>query len=1307
MKKMLYEKMLFIPTFIVFINLSIVAAPTVSSVSPPRNSTGIELGANITVTFSEDMDQTTLNSNTIKVQGNLSGFHNGTFTYNNGTFATTFNPNSNFFPGETISVTVSTGVKNTTGSSLTSFIIWSFVVNVSPAPGTFNDATAIVSASSPVGMLLSDINRDGYLDLAELQYSSRKVVVHIGAGDGTFGSGTNYSVGANPYKLATGEINSDGYPDFAVANYGDGNISVLLSNGDGTFASAVTYTVGDNPSDLKIADLDGDGDQDLICVSAGSNSLNVLKNNGSGTFSGAVNYTLNSSSINLTLSDADLDGDLDAMVTSWNTGNLAVLMNNGNGTFAPKVNYPTVSATPRQVTAADIDSDGDEDLIVANSGSNSVTIFSNSEGIFTQGSEIASGTYPLGVLTADVDGDDDLDMITINANSSNLSVLKNGGSGSFSGKTDYATGSLPSSAAIGDIDGDGDLDLVTVNQVGNSISILKGVSPNPVVVSVSPVQNAVSIQKNSDIEVTFNCSISEASATSGSIKIYGSMNGIYTATYSFSDASKKLTINPNHDFEVGEVIKVTLTTSIKNTDNLSMEKPFTWMFNVKSESSGSFSDKTDYAVSSNPYFVESGDLDGDGDLDLVTANWVSKEVSVLKNTGTGTFDAAVNYPIGGQPNNFISADFDSDGDIDFASANTDSLTIEVLLTNSDGTLSEYDSYPIGDGLWTVTSADVDGDGDIDLISGNSYDYTLSVLKNNGDGTFASEIDYPTANNTSNIYSADVDGDGDMDLVTANYYEENVTVFLNDGTGAFNSGSDYSVGYQVSFISSADFDNDGDADIVTTASGYVSVLLNNGSGTYGSPTHYTINGAWNVHPSDIDGDGDLDLLTINYGDDKFNILKNNGNGTFAANTEVTSANTPAWIYSADLNNDGFLDIITANDETNVISVFLNKSSANATSGSFTNASFSEPTSLSGNLSVSGTLSVGAQITTGSNTIDLGTSGSISGETPENYIIGKVQTTRTVSSVQNNIGGLGISIDPQSNNMGSTVIKRETGTAENSSSIKQVWTITPETQPSGPVTVTLTWPSTNDNSINLNDLVVYKSEDGGDTWNVISATINKDTDPRTATFTISSFSSFTIGQSGALPVEMVSFTGHELNGKVLLNWSTATESNNVGWEIESRIQESGDRGQNSAWKKVGFVAGKGTTTEKQNYSFAVSSLQSSVSIVEFRLKQMDSDGKISYSNVLTIDLTPVTFGLSQNYPNPFNPITVINYQLASESDVRLFVYDLLGREVASLVNEKKAAGFYTVSFNATNISTGVYFYKLTAGNFTEIKKMTLMK
>jgi len=188
--------------------------------------------------------------------------------------------------------------------------------------------------------------------------------------------------------------------------------------------------------------------------------------------------------------------------------------------------------------------------------------------------------------------------------------------------------------------------------------------------------------------------------------------------------------------------------------------------------------------------------------------------------------------------------------------------------------------------------------------------------------------------------------------------------------------------------------------------------------------------------------------------------------------------------------------------------------------------------------------------------------------------------------------------------------------------------------------------------------------------------------------------------SLPVELTSFS---FSGNKLL-WSTATETNNAGWEVEIRGAGNKDEG---TWKSIGFISGKGTTVEKQNYVFSVSGLQSSVSIVEFRLKQIDSDGKISFSNILSVNLTPETYSLSQNYPNPFNPTTAITYQLSALSNVKLVVYDLLGREIRTLVNQEKPAGSYSIDFSAADLPSGVYFYKLTAGKFSETKKMTVVK
>ena len=187
------------------------------------------------------------------------------------------------------------------------------------------------------------------------------------------------------------------------------------------------------------------------------------------------------------------------------------------------------------------------------------------------------------------------------------------------------------------------------------------------------------------------------------------------------------------------------------------------------------------------------------------------------------------------------------------------------------------------------------------------------------------------------------------------------------------------------------------------------------------------------------------------------------------------------------------------------------------------------------------------------------------------------------------------------------------------------------------------------------------------------------------------------ASVLPVELTTFTASIEKNNVSLNWHTATETNNYGFDIE--------RKSNANWSKAGFVQGHGTTNAPQSYRYSDNSATGKVA---YRLKQIDRDGKFEYSKEVEATVSvPTIFALSQNYPNPFNPTTFIEYSIASASNVTLKVYDLLGREVAVLVNELMAAGSYSALFDASHLSSGVYFYRLDAGNFSGVKRLSVMK
>ena len=185
---------------------------------------------------------------------------------------------------------------------------------------------------------------------------------------------------------------------------------------------------------------------------------------------------------------------------------------------------------------------------------------------------------------------------------------------------------------------------------------------------------------------------------------------------------------------------------------------------------------------------------------------------------------------------------------------------------------------------------------------------------------------------------------------------------------------------------------------------------------------------------------------------------------------------------------------------------------------------------------------------------------------------------------------------------------------------------------------------------------------------------------------------------VPVELTSFAAASDKNDVILTWNTATELNNQGFEIQRKIT--------GEFERVGFVEGRGTTTEAQNYLFRDKDLLSGN--YTYRLKQTDFDGSFAYSDEVEIEISqPNVFYLGQNYPNPFNPSTNIKYSIPADGNVTLKMYDILGEEVSTLVNEYQQAGTFDVVFDGSNLSSGVYYYQLTSGELTSTKKMMLTK
>ncbi len=252
-------------------------------------------------------------------------------------------------------------------------------------------------------------------------------------------------------------------------------------------------------------------------------------------------------------------------------------------------------------------------------------------------------------------------------------------------------------------------------------------------------------------------------------------------------------------------------------------------------------------------------------------------------------------------------------------------------------------------------------------------------------------------------------------------------------------------------------------------------------------------------------------------------------------------------------------------------------------------------------------------------------------------------------------------------------------------------------------------------------IYYTSDGGAAWYYEASNVTSNLN---SVYFINDLIGWTVGSNGVIlktinggtPVELTSFTYKIINENVELNWTTETETNNKGFNIERQVRGRQPSVGNSVWVNVGFINGNGTTTEEHSYFFLDKNV--GPGNYTYRLKQVDFDGSYIYSKEIEVNVTaPTEFSLEQNYPNPFNPTTNIQYRIPNKEFVSLKVYDVLGNEVATLVNEEKPAGSYTVKFSAQgesaygrdggNLPSGVYICRLMAGIYSASKKLLLLK
>jgi hypothetical protein len=776
------------------------------------------------------------------------------------------------------------------------------------------------------------------------RYSSNPAVGKIG-----FISATQIPIGGgdtwNSTALA-GDFNGDGKKDIVsiVENYVSStwtySVSVVLSNGDGTFKPAVLTPVAGNDSNAQIVvgDLNGDGKDDIIVAHQNGNggytssSFDVLISNGDGNFtSGSIVSITSNQLAGGALADVNADGKLDAVIVDQNSpANVWTLLGNGDGTFQAPTSVALSGQVGNNVILADLNGDGLLDVVDDDYNTGQVTTY-----LATSASAYASAVSyatPDDVYDAcstsagDLNGDGKPEIVSANCSDDNIAVYVNNGDGTFQTAVYYysalhATGGYaanvyPLAVSIADVNGDGKADIISSNRWGGDVTILLGNGDGTVQVPTIgyatggyPHSPAIVADFNGDGLV--DMLVPDGEFSYSYLKGYG--DGSFRSALNYYSPIS----NNGHAYGIG------LATADLNGDGIPdfvlgncCDSGYVGLTVFLSRSDGSMQPGVNYGTG-NLYYVAIADFDGDGKLDLATADESTGLVEIFNGVGDGTFVQSANTfatdTTATGPEGLVAGDFDKDGYPDLAVQNAWGQNIAILINDRTGNFLAPVTYPVSsnNNYQGIATADLNKDGNLDLVVPLEYGSAVALFLGNGDGTFTAQPDLATTGQYPQAVAiADLNGDGNLDLAitTDQWSSPGVEVALGNGDGTFQAPAVYSSSLQdinydspyPEFIQAVDIDGDGKLDLVYTNSEYgtVGVLFGAGDGTFPyDPVEYPSGGyAYGLVVADVNQDGAPDVVTA--GDDFSGItvlLNQNGSGA-AANYTISAAPSSATVIA---------------------------------------------------------------------------------------------------------------------------------------------------------------------------------------------------------------------------------------------------------------------------------------------------------------------------------------------------------------------------------------------------------------------------
>ena len=845
------------------------------------------------------------------------------------------------------------------------------------------------------GSAVGDLDGDGKTDIVALDLNNTLAIYLNSSTSGAITSGSFSNVqtlttGTGAEEVVVGDFNGDGKPDIAVANSTANNVSVFLNQSSGTgninFAAKADFTTDTKPVRLATGDIDGDGLLDIVTANNTANTISLLRNTSSGgsiSFATHVDFAAQTGPQGVAIADMDNDNKLDIVAINYTSNSISVFRNTATvGAFTASslasAQHFGVGGHPQSIAIADIDGDGKMDVATTYHAGSGIHFLPNaSTGIgnisfgTAFGRAVGSSTY--WIALGDLNGDGKPDIVT--TDTFNIFVILNKTTpGNFTDADLGATTTfyVPGSprVVLSDLDGDGKADIIGTN---GAVSVFRNALAFPPVISSFTPSSGPAGTTVTITGTNFN------TTAVNNVVFFGGIKASVTAANSTS-----LTVTVPSGVRYGEITVVNTSVGLTATSS----KVFTPVLsNIKNTFAISdFSGSTQTTLSS-PWSAAMGDIDGDGKADIVMGYNGSNKISVLRNTGTSgsiSFDTKVDFTVGNSPNGIAIADIDGDGKLDISTANQSGGSVSVMLnTSTSGTISfaAASNFSLSfSGPIAIAVRDLDGDGRPDIATANLSGNNMSVLRNTGrvgSISFASAQNTATGTGATDITMGDIDGDGKADIAVANQTVGTVSVFLNTSTPGsitFAAKQDQTGLSGADGVIIGDVDGDGKADLVSANynDNNISVFRNTGSsGTISFATKFDLaTGNGTAYPAfgDFDGDGKADIAVAEYTANTVSLFHNkstSGNLSFDTRVSLTTGTNPIFVATGDLNGDGKADIIVPNFTTGNLSVFKNNLPS-------TNAALSGLTVSDGTLSPvfgSGTLAYTASVPNATTSITL--------------------------------------------------------------------------------------------------------------------------------------------------------------------------------------------------------------------------------------------------------------------------------------------------------------------------------------------------